>query len=226
MATFFTGAEFKNSLPSLRKFQSGTFIMSERGENQEDLDLVAKFKATGDNCHFETLFDRYQKRVFSIAFAIFQNREMAEDLVQETFVRAFDQIASFRESDPQSNFSAWLCRICRNACFDEMRKSQVRTQYQRETLLAKTHEAVRGGMLDGDEFNMGGSSYRAQDAEVIFRQVDEELKTIPEERRACWLLFYVEGYSYKEIADKAGLSFEEVKTHIQAVNRHLKRKFK
>lgn len=200
--------------------------MTWSGDNQDDLELVAKFKATGEGRYFAELFDHYHKRVYFIAYSMFENRVVAEDLVQETFVRAFEQIAAFDERDSASSFYAWLCRICRNACLDEIRKSQVRVRYQKERLAAAAPQAVRDDQRDQDGYSIGGSSYRAQDLTVVFRQMDEELKKVSEEKRICWLLFYVEGHSYMEIADDLGLTFEEVKTSIRAVNRHLKRIFR
>jgi RNA polymerase sigma-70 factor (ECF subfamily) len=197
-----------------------------RGEDQDDADLVAKFKATGDTRHFAALFDRYQKRIYWIAYSIFKNREIAEDLIQETFVKAFEQIASFDEQDSKSNFYAWLCRICRNTCLDEVRKFRVRDEYQKECQAKVLPLATGGSRLFEGQLNASGEGYRTQELSVIFRQLDEELVKAPEEKRTCWLLFYLEGYSYKEIADKSGFTFEEVKTHIQWVNRQLRRKFK
>lgn len=198
-------------------------MYSER-EKLEDRELVAKFKATGDGQYFAVLFDRYQKRVWAICFAIFENRAMAEDLVQETFVRAFEQMASFDERDSQSQFRAWLGAICRNACYDELRKLRVRAEYQAESRASGRRHF--GEQSTDGRASVRGSTYEPQELMIIFRQLDEELAKLPEKKRECWRLFHDWGYSYKEIAEIMDLSFEEVKTNIRSVNRHLERIFR
>ena len=71
-----------------------------------------------------------------------------------------------------------------------------------------------------------GSTYEPQELMAIFRQLNEEVSKLPEEKREYWRLFYVQGYGYKEIAEIMDLSFEEVKANIRSVNRHLERKFR
>ncbi|MEW6208781.1 MAG: RNA polymerase sigma factor [Acidobacteriota bacterium] len=198
--------------------------MSNDTENREDLVMVARFKATGDDQYFTALFDRYHKRIYWIAYSIFHNPSMADDLVQETFARAFEKIASFDEQNPDSSFYAWLCMICRHACLDEVRKAKIRNDrlYDPRDSNLSQQSARR---IDEATANAKDTNFRAQEMTVIFHRIDEELRKIPQGRRECWLLFYLDGYSYKEIADSTGLSFEEVKTNIRYVNRYLKRIF-
>jgi DNA-directed RNA polymerase specialized sigma24 family protein len=100
----------------------------------------------------------------------------------------------------------------------------VRAEHQAESRASgRTHYG--GQPVDG-RVSVRGITYESPEFMAIFRQVDEELSKLPEKKRECWSLFHDWGYSYKEIAEIMGLSFEEVKTNIRAVDRHLKRKFR
>jgi RNA polymerase sigma-70 factor (ECF subfamily) len=184
-----------------------------------DLELVARFKATGDSSLFAELFDRHYKRIYQIARKSLASREAAEDAAIETFARAYKQIASFDERKAESNLQAWLATICRNACLDELRKMQIRGQHQ-------SLDDTWDDCIEDVPASSPLSGYSDQEIAVLFDEMDREIESIPLARRQCWLLHRVEGFKYKEIAEMTGLSFEEVRTHIQAVDRCLERKFR
>jgi len=152
--------------------------------------VVAKFKATGDERYFAVLFERYRTKIYSLGRAIL-GEAMAEDLLQETFVRAFEEIARFDERDPACQFYAWLRRICKNACVDELRKWRVRDEYEAESNASRRWPY--GHQPADTTVSMGGGTYHPQELRAIFQQLDEELAKLPEERRLCWQLFYEEG---------------------------------
>jgi RNA polymerase sigma-70 factor (ECF subfamily) len=71
-----------------------------------DRELVARFKETRDPAWFEPLFQRHRKFVYAFCYAMLENRAVAEDLLQDTFMKAYREIGRFNEADPESRFVA------------------------------------------------------------------------------------------------------------------------
>src|SRR5215467_13605028 len=84
----------------------------------DDLILVRAVK-TGDTASFEKLVKRYDRKLFRIALHLLQNREDAEDVVQEVFLKAFQHLGQFLEN---SKFSTWIIRITLNQALMKLRK--------------------------------------------------------------------------------------------------------
>lgn len=177
--------------------------MDEGRRDLEDRRLVESYKRTREASHFAALFQRYQQRVYSICYAMCKDRGIAEDMVQETFVRAFRQIDHFNESGGDSCFEAWLCTISRHLCIGELRKLSVR---RRGVPVYRTQEPPN------------------QEDTLASAQIEQELSILPEAVRRCWLLFKLDGYRYKEIAELTGLAVKEVERSIEAAREKLKRK--
>lgn len=172
----------------------------------DDPELVRRFKQTYEGEYFAELFQRHQKRIYMICYQVFKDSSLVEDLLQETFKKALEQIGSFDENAAGSNFARWLAKICRNLCLDELRKRRIRENAR----LAVKEARIE---INGE-------------ASVLLRELEEELRGLKREYRVCYVLFYVEGYTYQEISRITGFSFDEVKTYIRAARRCLERKFK
>lgn len=83
-----------------------------------DEELVLKSK-NGDIDAFEELVCRYERKIYTIAYRLIGNRDDANDLAQEAFLKAFQGIKNFRG---EASFQTWLCRITTNVCRDEIRR--------------------------------------------------------------------------------------------------------
>ena len=90
-----------------------------RLEMMTDEDLVVLY-AKGNNAAFDVLLSRYQSSIHSYIFFIVRNKELAEDIFQETFVKAIMTIKQGRY-DPEGRFGAWLTRIAHNLVIDSFR---------------------------------------------------------------------------------------------------------
>src|SRR5690349_15531351 len=86
-------------------------------------DRLIEMTLNGDESAFESLLLRHHRRVFSIARRFFRSRETVEDIVQETFSKAFFSLASYRRG---ATFEQWLARIAVNNCYDELRRRKKR----------------------------------------------------------------------------------------------------
>src|SRR5687768_6541632 len=87
-----------------------------------DMDAAAVDRVTrGDPEAFRLLVDRHSRSVFRLAYRLTRNQHDADDVVQETFLRAYRHLSSF---DSRSSFSTWLHRIATNTAFDLLRRNE------------------------------------------------------------------------------------------------------
>jgi RNA polymerase sigma-70 factor (ECF subfamily) len=150
-----------------------------------DADLVALARG-GDRRAFEALLRRYASRLFGLALRHLRNRDEAEDIVQETFVRAWQGLPAFRGGE---EFRGWLFRICVNQARDRLRARRRRPTTPLE---------------DVPEPELGVSPGPAPDEELEQRMLEERLDRALErlglEHREILLLRALEELSYDEIA--------------------------
>lgn len=165
----------------------------------------------GDTGAFEALVLRYQARIVNYASAMVHDAGVAEDVAQETFIRAWRGLERFRG---ESAFKTWLYRIATN--------------------VARTHLDRRGrqgriadrSLDDEDEVLQAGDvPSAAPDAEtslVTREAIDRALAELPEELRTALVLRDVEGLDYKEIAGVTGAPMGTVESRIFRARRHMR----
>src|SRR5215475_2608336 len=121
---------------------AATKICLSDSAESEDRILVAEFRRTRAAEAFETLFERYGKRLYCFAYSFHRRVDLAEDCVQETFRRAIQQIDRFGEKNCEWNFWAWLVTIARDVCLSEWRREQTRMKYAQATASVETTRAA------------------------------------------------------------------------------------
>ncbi len=142
----------------------------------------------GDTQAFEVLVERYQRRVVGVAMAVVHNQDDALELAQETFIRAYENLAKF---ESRSSFSTWLYRIAANISIDFRRREGRHTILRGEE---GEHELDRLPSERGDSFL---ESARNQ----LGRRLRDALQELTPDHRAVILLREVEGLSYDEISE-------------------------
>lgn len=165
----------------------------------EDSRLARKAQR-GDRQAFETLLTRYERPIFTFIYHFFHDPALCEDLTQETFLRAYRFLASFR---PQEKLSTWLYSIAKNLCIDELRRLQKGSTVDIES-------------VDPDLFVLDGESAGADPLHAaILSQEGEMLRGIiaklPEKYRSCIILFYFNELSYEEISEVMKVSLSNTK---------------
>ncbi len=153
----------------------------------DELELVERAKK-GDRQAFGALVERYQRRVVGVVLAVVRDSEDAVELAQETFIRAYQNLASFEE---RSSFSTWLYRIAVNLAIDWRRREGRHVTLRGEEAES---ELERIPSTAGDSFK---ETARAQTAGKIRGALDR----LTPEQRTVILLREVEGLSYDEIAE-------------------------
>ena len=164
----------------------------------EDSRLARKIRK-GDRQAFEALLDRYGRPIFSFIHHFFQDRALCEDLTQETFLRAYRYIGSFR---PGEKLSTWLFSIAKNLCIEEMRR---RKKGATVDIDAVDPAILVAGGREGDDPQ--AAVILAEQGEIIRRL----LPRLPEKYRTSILLFYFNELSYGEISAIMKISLSNTK---------------
>jgi RNA polymerase sigma-70 factor (ECF subfamily) len=172
----------------------------------DDLNLVHASK-NGDVAAFEQLVKRYDRKLFRIAHHVTHNREDAEDVVQEAFLKAFQHLAEFRES---SAFSTWLIRITLN-------QSLMKLRQQRRTI---KEVSLEDGSQPGEGMLPIEVADWAPDPEQLYRTSElqdiliRELGELRPILRTVFVLRDIEGLSIAETAKALNLSYSAVKARL------------
>jgi RNA polymerase sigma-70 factor (ECF subfamily) len=155
----------------------------------------------GDSDAFRALVEQHSRSVFRLAFRMTGNEQDAEDVVQESFLRAYRQLGRF---ESRANFGTWLYRIVSNCSVDLMRSKQAR------------HDQVRGDSLDQEgamelpAADVAGPERIAESAEIQQR-VQHALGELSPLERAAFTLRHYEGRSIDEISATLGLGTSAAK---------------
>ncbi len=170
-------------------------LESRSAERDEDGDLVEAARQ-GDRAAFETLYTRHRNRVYALVWRLCGgDHGLAEDLLQEAFVRAWQKLDSFRGD---SRFATWLHRLSVNVALSD-RRIRVR-RLERETPLEGAAERTASGAQDvyaGDRMDL-----------------EQAIARLPERARTVLVLFDIEGYSHAEIAEIADMAVGSSKAQL------------
>jgi len=169
---------------------------------QEDLSLVAESLA-GNQLSFQLLVERYQSRMFALARNYTKSPVEAEDIVQDTFLKAYTRLASFQR---QSSFYTWLCRIAINTALDFIKRHGRNPVQAVEDPEAASGTAGASQSLAGPGANM--------EREEIARITHAVLEELPEIFRTVLVLREFEELPYQEIADVLGISIGTVESRL------------
>jgi len=183
---------------------------------RSDQDIVALARA-GEEAAYRELIRRYERPLFSLLYRMVRDRELAEDLAQETFVKALNAIESYR---PEYKFSSWIFKIANNAAIDHLRRRELDTLSLEGSPHAETPEAVEATALQiGDRQE---SPLDEVEARELGGQIEQAIARLRPEYRSCIMLRHVEGRAYEEIAEILNLPLGTVKTYIHRARNELR----
>lgn len=165
--------------------------------------LIARVRS-GDDEAFKEIFDRYSRPVISFIYNLVGGRELAEELMQETFVRAYRAINHLRDD---AQLSTWLFGIARNVA--------------RETIRARKPE------VDTTVLETQGDHKPLPEAELLDKElnalVERALATLDEDKRLVFTLKIFHQCSYEEIAEITGFTIAKLKTDLHRARNEMRR---
>ena len=179
-----------------------------------DCTLVERVRA-GDAAAFELIMRRHNRRLFRLARSVLRNAAEAEDVVQETYVRAFARLDEFRGPD---GFPAWLARIAYNEALGRMRGAE---------RVVSLHDYLSDGDGDGDGRHIDTMTSPHPDPERLTgygelrRLLEDAIDALPDDFRAVFVLRAVEGMSIAETAAALAIPPETVKTRLHRARHRL-----
>jgi RNA polymerase sigma-70 factor (ECF subfamily) len=160
---------------------------------------------------------RYERPVFSLIFRMVRDREMAEDLAQDTFIKVLNNIDRYR---PEFKLSSWLFKIANNVTIDHLRKRQLATVSLDGSPHAQTAAEAQATSLEVE--SRGETALEAIESRELGSAIERAIGKLRPEYRSCILLRHVEGRSYEEIAATLDLPLGTVKTYIHRARHELR----
>lgn len=167
-------------------------------QNLEKLadDVLVAYYSEGNNNAFDVLLTRHQAKVYSYILQMVKDRNLADDIFQETFVKAITTIKQGRYAEA-GKFSAWVCRIARNLIIDNFRQEKVEATVSTDD---SNYDVLNRKDLSEDtiEDMLIDSQIQADVRRIV--------KQLPDSQREVLIMRYYKGLSFKEIADVTGVS--------------------
>lgn len=154
----------------------------------------------GDNRARRKLYEQYARAMFNVCMRFMNNREDAEDMLQESFLQAFARLDSFRY---ESTFGSWLKRIVINHCINTLKKRKVDLKLADD--MGKYKHLV-------DDEPVGELPLSVSD-------IQNALKQLPEGGRIVFSLYLLEGYDHQEIAEILGITESTSKSQFMRAKR-------
>ena len=179
---------------------------------RSDRDVVARVRA-GDLDLFEVLMRRYNQRLYRTAFSVLRDDAQAEDVVQETWVRAYTHLDQFQE---RALFSTWLTRIALYEAWSRARKG-------RRFVRSEPGAQGEGKTIMSDPISEEGDPERRAAERETARILETAIDRLPDRYRSVFMLREIEELSTAETAESLELSEEAVKTRLHRARRLLRR---
>ena len=178
-----------------------------------DVQLMLKFRS-GSKFAFETLMQNYYPRVLNFIYRFIADRESAEDLTQEVFLRVYRNASRYK---PKAQFKTWLYTIAKNICLNELRKNKdLVTSLDVATISG--NEEVQMQVADPKSIGQDTKLIRKEKALVIRKAIND----LPENQRLAVILRRYDDFSYAEIAETLGVSDKAVKSLLSRAKVNLK----
>jgi RNA polymerase sigma-70 factor (ECF subfamily) len=164
-------------------------------------DLVHRAQL-GDVHAFEQVYREHVGRVFAVCVRMVGNSQRAEELTQDTFVRVWEMLASFRG---ESAFSSWLHRVAVNVVLVDIRSSKRYQSRVESTGDITQHDQEGGGRFPGERLDL-----------------EHAIAGLPPQARAIFVLHDIEGFKHEEIAEQMGLAVGTTKAQLHRARKLLR----
>ncbi len=175
---------------------------------------LARLAELGKEPAFRELLLRYERPIFSLIYRMVRDLELAEDLAQETFVRAFNAIASYNSS---YKFNSWIFKIASNHTINYLRKGKLDTV----SIFATSDKGL--GDREPQIKSKTENPHEFTERRELGGRIEVAIGELREEYRMVILLYHVEGCSYEEIADILDTPLGTVKTYLFRARKELKK---
>ncbi|TET31699.1 MAG: RNA polymerase sigma factor [Planctomycetota bacterium] len=168
---------------------------------QTDAELI-RLSLSGDKAAFGNLMERYIALAGSVAMGVLGDFDHASDAVQDSFIKAWTNLASLREVE---RFKSWLCGIVKTTSIDHLRKNKAR-------VVSLPMDPSEIGKVAGDA--LVSEPARKLESEELHGKILEAINGLPQKYREVVMLKHIENLSYQEIAKTLGVSNSAVESRL------------
>lgn len=172
--------------------------------NDADRALIARCR-DGDRAAQFQLYEKYKNLVYNIAFRMANDSQVAEDLVQEIFIKVFKNLARFRGD---AAFSSWLYRITSNVCINHFRTAN------------RWKKLLSNGLHDADNRADGENPQRPSE---MTPHLERAIRQLPEGYRMVFVLHDVQGFRHQEIGDMLDIAVGTSKSQLHKARKELRK---
>ncbi|MDB5054755.1 MAG: polymerase subunit sigma-24 [Bacilli bacterium] len=176
---------------------------------------LAKLSREGDRRAFAELVELYKDKIYHLGYRMLNQRQEAEDVVQETFLRVYTNLNRY---DENQKFSTWIYRIATNLCIDRLRKR-------------KANYSLDADMSDGEGMDWHAtlaSEQAGPETELILSETQQHIRdaieTLPDKYKTVVVLRYLHDLSLQEISDVLDMPVTTVKTRVHRGREFLRKK--
>jgi RNA polymerase sigma-70 factor (ECF subfamily) len=180
----------------------------------QDSELIAQYR-NGSQAAFDLLVDRYQSKVYTTIFLIVKDQDVAEDLLQDVFVKVVQTIHAEKYSE-EGKFQPWLMRIAHNLAIDHFRKAK-----RYPTILMEDGSNVFNS-LQFAESSVEDHRVKEETLEMVKKLIEE----LPEAQKEVLVMRHYLEMSFQEIADQTGVSINTALGRMRYALIHLRKKMK
>lgn len=175
----------------------------------DDLALIRHIARKNEDALGE-LYDRYGRLVFSVAYRVIQNREIAEEITLDIFNRVWEKAEQY---DPeQAKISTWLARLARNLAIDRLRREKVRP----------FHHSIHWSDVTAEPVTESNQPETAVQLNLAQQRVRAAIASLPEAQQEALALAFFQGYTHSEIARVLDQPLGTVKGRIRAAMQKLR----
>ena len=206
----------RERVPSKRPRQASGCPHSGNAEQVDDKELVAA-ALKGDESAYGELLERFRRPLFSLIYRMIGDREQAEDLAQESFVKAFNNLDSY---NPKYRFSSWLFKIANNHAIDHLRRARLPTvsiHGSPHAANAEREAETRIVLEAPDE-----SPEEEIMALELGGEIEDAIRQLRSEYRTAVILRHIENRPYEEIAEIMEVPIGTVKTFLHRARAELR----
>ncbi len=186
----------------------------DQGNKPSDEELIARFQQ-GDSYAFDLIVKRYKQQLLNFVFRFLNNREQAEDVVQETFLRVYRKRHAYKQV---AKFSTWIYTIAGNLARTELRKRKRRQLFS----LSDIGMEEKDYEIASDEYNPEKYTNTVMHEKIIQREIDK----LSVKFREVIILRDVQGLAYEEIAEIINVPLGTVKSRVNRARLRLQEKLR
>jgi len=182
-------------------------------EKEEELKLVKRC-LSGEKEALEEFVNLFQKPIFNLAYRLCGDRDSAEDIAQESLIRALENLKNFKG---ESSLYTWLYRITTNIFYDHLRQ---RKELSYDQMVYGEEEETTGLELPDEDTSVEKEVERRDIQEIVRREIEK----IPSYYRTVLVLYDIEGFSYEEICQILQKPLGTVKSRLNRARELLKQR--